>query len=67
MDQVVGLEKELPPVQPSGTRLYQLLDAPPEFIELLPMATYACDALGRILWFNARAAPYGAERLGWVT
>jgi PAS domain S-box-containing protein len=69
MDQVVGLEKELPPVQPSGTRLYQLLDAPPEFIELLPMATYACDALGRILWFNARAATlWGREaRLGDVT
>lgn len=27
-----------------------------EFLEQLPVAIYACDAAGRILWFNARAA-----------
>src|SRR6185312_10341213 len=27
-----------------------------EFVEQLPVATYACDARGRILWFNSRAA-----------
>jgi PAS domain S-box-containing protein len=32
------------------------LRASPEFIEKLPLAIYACDADGRILWFNARAA-----------
>lgn len=33
-----------------------LLQTAPEFIELLPVAAYACDAEGRILWFNQRAA-----------
>ena len=28
----------------------------PDFIDLLPLAIYACDADGRILWFNRRAA-----------
>jgi PAS domain S-box-containing protein len=32
------------------------LQASPEFLELLPLAIYACDAKGRLLWFNARAA-----------
>ena len=27
----------------------------PDFIDLLPLAIYACDAEGRILWFNSRA------------
>ena len=27
----------------------------PDFIEKLPVAIYACDRQGRILWFNARA------------
>ena len=27
-----------------------------EFLEQLPVAVYACDAHGRILWFNSRAA-----------
>src|SRR5579872_1075534 len=27
-----------------------------EFIEKLPIAVYACDAAGRLLWFNIRAA-----------
>lgn len=33
-----------------------LLKKPCSFIELLPVAIYACDAAGRILWFNQRAA-----------
>lgn len=28
----------------------------PDFIEKLPVAVYACDMRGRIVWFNARAA-----------
>jgi PAS domain S-box-containing protein len=32
------------------------LDSPPEFLEMLPVAAYACDADGHVLWFNARAA-----------
>lgn len=28
----------------------------PELIDLLPMAAYACDATGRVRWFNAKAA-----------
>ena len=27
----------------------------PDFIEKLPVAMYACDMHGRIVWFNARA------------
>jgi PAS domain S-box-containing protein len=34
----------------------RLLYAPPEFTDLLPVAAYACDTSGRVLWFNARAA-----------
>jgi len=33
-----------------------LLAAPPALIEFLPLAVYACDASGRLCWFNARAA-----------
>ena len=33
-----------------------LLAAPPALIEFLPVAVYACDAAGRICWFNSRAA-----------
>jgi len=41
-----------------------LLDAAPDFLELLPIAVYACDADGRILWFNRRAAElWGREPL----
>jgi PAS domain S-box-containing protein len=32
------------------------LQASPEFLEKLPLAIYACDADGRLLWYNARAA-----------
>jgi PAS domain S-box-containing protein len=31
------------------------LDTPPAFLDMLPVATYACDAQGRVLWFNSRA------------
>lgn len=33
-----------------------LLASPPTLIEFLPLAVYACDASGRICWFNAKAA-----------
>jgi hypothetical protein len=33
-----------------------MLAAPPDFIEMLPIAIYACDAKGRVRWFNERAA-----------
>jgi len=33
-----------------------MLMAAPDFIELLPIAIYACDASGRVRWFNERAA-----------
>jgi PAS domain S-box-containing protein len=32
-----------------------LLEAPPRFLDMLPTAIYACDADGRIRWFNRRA------------
>jgi PAS domain S-box-containing protein len=47
------------PTAPMGSRpedLIQLLRAPPAFVELLPLAAYACDAEGRVLWFNSKAA-----------
>src|SRR5438128_9055051 len=30
--------------------------SPPPFIDLLPIAVYACEASGRLRWFNQRAA-----------
>ncbi|HEX6374288.1 MAG TPA: PAS domain-containing protein [Allosphingosinicella sp.] len=33
-----------------------LLAESPALIEFLPLAVYACDASGRLCWFNARAA-----------
>ncbi len=35
--------------------LRSLLNAPPGFVELLPVAAYACDRDGRVLWFNSLA------------
>ena len=32
------------------------LQVPPQIVEKIPFAIYACDAAGRILWFNRRAA-----------
>jgi PAS domain S-box-containing protein len=41
-----------------------LLAAPPLFVEMLPIAVYACDASGRLRWFNRRAAElWGREPL----
>src|SRR5262249_36382016 len=40
----------------SSARGRDVLDAPPEALDQLPLAIYACDRDGRILWFNAHAA-----------
>lgn len=32
-----------------------ILDQPPPFLEFLPVAIYACDVHGRVLWFNRKA------------
>jgi PAS domain S-box-containing protein len=32
------------------------LNVPSQFVELLPIAVYACDADGRVRWFNQRAS-----------
>ncbi|MPZ56804.1 MAG: PAS domain S-box protein [Rhizobiales bacterium] len=34
------------------------LEAPPRFLETLPVAIYACDRQGRILWFNRKAVEF---------
>src|SRR5690606_36642075 len=34
----------------------RFLDEPPALLDLLPIAVYACDADGRVSWFNLRAA-----------
>jgi len=39
-----------------------MLAAPPDFIEILPIAIYACDAKGRVRWFNERAAELWGRR-----
>jgi PAS domain S-box-containing protein len=39
----------------TGGYLASALQMCPDFIEKLPMAVYACDMQGRIVWFNARA------------
>ena len=36
-------------------RRADILHEPPQFIELLPIAIYACDGKGRLCWFNRRA------------
>jgi len=33
-----------------------ILTSPPPFFDLLPVGAYACDASGRLKWFNKRAA-----------
>jgi PAS domain S-box-containing protein len=33
-----------------------ILASPPRFFDLLPVGAYACDASGRLKWFNKRAA-----------
>jgi PAS domain S-box-containing protein len=46
-----GKSWDLVPFGRTGTAL----DVPSEFVEKLPLAIYACDAHGRLLWFNQRA------------
>ena len=57
------------PADSGPAPLRSLLDAPPEFVELLPVAAYACDRDGRVLWFNSLAERlWGrAPRLGDLT
>ena len=46
-------------ISPSAVALARGLtdiDTPPALIEALPLAAYACDAKGRVRWFNAKAA-----------
>jgi PAS domain S-box-containing protein len=45
---------ELDGLEPLASLIWQ--NPSPAFLEQLPIAIYACDARGRILWFNARAA-----------
>ena len=33
-----------------------ILVTPPAYLDLLPIAAYACEATGRVRWFNRRAA-----------
>jgi PAS domain S-box-containing protein len=40
----------------SFIRTGRALEASPDFLEKLPLAIYACDADGRMLWYNTRAA-----------
>lgn len=57
--QLCGAANRRPPVPAAtfdGVELQRLLRSPSHFIEMLPVAVYACDAAGRILWFNRRAA-----------
>ena len=48
------------------SRAASVLQVSPDFLEKLPLAIYACDAEGNILWFNGRAAElWGREpRIG---
>ena len=49
-----------------GDRRAALLQASPSFLENLPVAIYACDREGRVLWYNSQAAElWGREpRIG---
>jgi PAS domain S-box-containing protein len=50
------------PLPPQFRRHADILHEPPQFIELLPIAIYACDGKGRVCWFNRRAvALWGQE------
>jgi len=40
----------------------EFLQAPPDFLELLPLAVYACGGDGRVLWFNRRASELWGRR-----
>jgi PAS domain S-box-containing protein len=45
---------DLDSLEPLASLIWQ--NPSPAFLEQLPIAIYACDARGRIRWFNARAA-----------
>jgi PAS domain S-box-containing protein len=45
---------KLDSLEPLASLIWQ--NPSPAFLEQLPIAIYACDARGRILWFNARAS-----------
>jgi PAS domain S-box-containing protein len=50
------------PSLPQFRRHADILHDPPQFIDLLPIAIYACDAKGCLCWFNRRAvALWGRE------
>jgi PAS domain S-box-containing protein len=49
-------EAAFAPTAAAFARIPGVLKAPPDFIEKLPLAIYACDAAGRIRWFNSKAA-----------
>ena len=56
-----GMTIEQASAAPSGNVIpfpeeFRRLEASPDLIEKLPLAIYACDAAGLILWFNSRAA-----------
>ena len=44
-----------PGVPGATAQPHSLLRAPPEFVEFPPVAAYACDREGRVLWFNRLA------------
>jgi PAS domain S-box-containing protein len=48
-------DSTLMPAFPPVAQIAVILQAPPEFLETVPLAVYACDRDGRILWFNSRA------------
>jgi PAS domain S-box-containing protein len=53
-------ERALPlfaPKDPAG-----MLAMPPDYIEMLPIAIYACDAKGRVRWSNERAVDLWGRR-----
>jgi len=44
------------PTGEAGRAGARLLEGPPAFVDLLPVAIYACDAEGQVRWRNRRAA-----------
>jgi PAS domain S-box-containing protein len=59
LEEVVG-DRDWEPFR--FARGFTALDVPPDFLEKFPVAIYACDAAGRILWFNSRAAELWGRR-----
>jgi PAS domain S-box-containing protein len=57
-DAAMSMDELAIPPDPALSRFARTaaaLQASPEFLEKLPLAIYACDAAGRLLWHNARA------------